>query len=53
MVLDPKNINVHNALGRYYIKVGKVSRARQEFEQVLRVDKNNALAKQQLAKIGR
>ena len=47
---DPKNPAVHNGLGTVYLKRGQRERAKEEFEQTLSIDPNNAYAKMMLKK---
>ncbi|MBU0686440.1 MAG: O-antigen ligase family protein [Candidatus Margulisbacteria bacterium] len=53
VVVAPKSVEVHNALGRYYVMTRDFVKARQEFEQVLQVDKNNSYAENILSKLGK
>ena len=48
MSSDPKNVDVHNALGTIYLKRGDKARAKEEFELVLNFDPGNAFAQKML-----
>lgn len=49
--LDPKNIPLLINLGGYYANFKQINKAKHYFERVLKIDNNNALAKQMLNNI--